>query len=117
MNQTNFAALGGKVKKTLIAYEKDVTSPDVKFLSAIAAAGADINYILTGLRAMAVGETHSGYALRPDQAALLDNYEHCSKEDQDCIKRIALTAATAANAANKEISQPETKEKQQNRRQ
>lgn len=33
--------------------------------------------------------------LRPDQAALLDNVEHCAKEDQEAIKRMAFIAAKA----------------------
>jgi len=35
--------------------------------------------------------------VRPDQAALLDNLENCSKEDQDAIRRMALLAASADN--------------------
>lgn len=35
--------------------------------------------------------------LRPDQAALLDNVEHCAKEDQEAIKRMAFIAAKADN--------------------
>jgi transcriptional regulator with XRE-family HTH domain len=34
-------------------------------------------------------------SVRPDQKALLDNLDHCSKEDQDAIKRMALLAAKA----------------------
>ncbi|MGJ0515190.1 MAG: helix-turn-helix domain-containing protein [Methylomicrobium sp.] len=93
MNQPDFAALGGKVKKTLIDYEKDESSPDAKFLAAIAAAGADTNYILTGQRAHLISEENPGYTLRPDQKALLDNLENCSKEDQDAIRRMALRCA------------------------
>lgn len=94
-NQPDFAALAGKVKKTLIDYEKGVTSPDAKFLAAIAAAGADVQYILTGIRS-GNAAAHPGYTvLRPDQAALLDNLEHCTKEDQEAIKRIAFIAAKA----------------------
>lgn len=51
--QPDFAALAGKTKKTMIDYEKGVTSPDAKFLAAIAAAGADVQYILTGERFLA----------------------------------------------------------------
>ena len=48
-NQPDFAALGSKTKKTLIDYEKGKTSPDAVFLAAISAAGADVQYILTGV--------------------------------------------------------------------
>jgi transcriptional regulator with XRE-family HTH domain len=52
LNQTDFAALAGRTKKTLIDYEKGATSPDAKFLAAIAAEGADVQYILTGVRSL-----------------------------------------------------------------
>jgi transcriptional regulator with XRE-family HTH domain len=65
-NQPDFAALASKTKKTLIDYEKGVTSPDAKFLAAIAAAGADVQYILTGIRSSA--------ALTPDEQMLLAGY-------------------------------------------
>lgn len=66
LNQPDFAALAGRTKKTLIDYEKGSTSPDAKFLAAIAAAGADVQYILTGIRSSA--------ALTPDEQALLAGY-------------------------------------------
>lgn len=65
-NQSDFAALAGRTKKTLIDYEKGSTSPDAKFLAAIAAAGADVQYILTGIR--------SSTALTPDEQMLLTGY-------------------------------------------
>jgi transcriptional regulator with XRE-family HTH domain len=52
-NQPTFAALAGRTKKTMIDYEKGVSSPDAKFLAAIAEAGADVQYILTGKRGLA----------------------------------------------------------------
>lgn len=60
LNQPDFAALGGKTKKTLIDYEKGKTSPDAAFLAAISSAGADVQYILTGVH---------GY--RPDPPSVL----------------------------------------------
>lgn len=83
--------------------------PSVRYMAAISATGADVNYILTGQRSTAAGEP--GYALRPDQKALLDNYENCVKEDRDAIKRMALRAA---EATDKEIPQPETPLNKQN---
>jgi len=44
-------------------------------------------------------------ALRKDQIALLDNLEHCSKEDQDAIKRMAFLAAHAAEINETESGQ------------
>lgn len=51
-NQPDFAALAGRTKKTMIDYEKGTTCPDANFLAAIAAVGADVQYIVTGKRAV-----------------------------------------------------------------
>ncbi len=44
-NQTEFGALGGIKKGTVINWEKDLTSPTGTFLAEIAKIGADITYI------------------------------------------------------------------------
>lgn len=49
--------------------------------------GADINFILTG---------HSGGtapALRPDEAALLDNYRNSPSDGRERLRQISVTAA------------------------
>ena len=63
MNQPDFAALGGKTKKTLIEWEKGEAYPNAAFLAAISAHGADIQYIVTGQR--------SAHALSQDEQELL----------------------------------------------
>lgn len=77
-------------------YERGISVPGGEVLFLFAAIGADINYILTGQRTHLISEDQPGYTLRPDQKALLDNLEHCSPQDQDHIKRMALIAAEAA---------------------
>jgi transcriptional regulator with XRE-family HTH domain len=47
-NQTDFAALAGVGKTTQINYESGTRSPDAEYLAAIALAGADVLYVLTG---------------------------------------------------------------------
>jgi transcriptional regulator with XRE-family HTH domain len=84
-NQPDFAALAGKVKKTLIDYEKGVTSPDAKFLASIAAAGADVQYILTGIRSSAM--------LVPDERLLLDRYRTSPQELKDAALRVLLNGS------------------------
>jgi transcriptional regulator with XRE-family HTH domain len=139
------AAIGGVAASAYTNYLEGNRAPDAEFLASIAEAGADVQYILTGVRSISLAckpetkeqhlyavkaaaelaqgsglpekqaadlmdiayhlgtrqfatvlEDPPGYAvLRPDQKALLDNLEHCSKEDQDVIKRMALLAAKA----------------------
>jgi transcriptional regulator with XRE-family HTH domain len=103
LNQTDFARVGGVTKGTQINYESGKRTPDVLYLAAIAATGADVSYIVSGRRS-ALDERHASYTLRPDQKALLDNLDNCCKEDQDAIRRLALSAA---GATDNEEAQPE----------
>jgi transcriptional regulator with XRE-family HTH domain len=50
-NQADFAAIGKASKRSQIEWEKGTAYPNAKYLAAIAAAGADVQYILTGRRA------------------------------------------------------------------
>lgn len=50
LNQTDFAALAGQAKKSQVRYEADERSPDAAYLGALAKEGADITYIITGIR-------------------------------------------------------------------
>lgn len=50
-SQESFAALAQASRPTQFNYESDKRAPDSNYLVAIAAAGADVLYILTGQRA------------------------------------------------------------------
>ena len=50
MTQLEMATAGGCKRQAQIRYESGDRSPDGDYFSAIAAAGADVNYILTGVR-------------------------------------------------------------------
>jgi len=50
LNQTDFARIGGVTKTSQVNYEASERSPNVDYWQAIAAIGADVNYILTGKR-------------------------------------------------------------------
>lgn len=63
MNQTAFAAQGGVQKRAQINYEAGERHPDAAYLAAVAAAGIDIQYVVTGMRA--------GKSLAPDEQELL----------------------------------------------
>jgi len=80
LNQTDFGDVGGVTKKTQLLYESGERVPDAKYLSAIAATGADVLYILTGHNAathaaVAALKAASGAATRtagtPDEQAAL----------------------------------------------
>lgn len=80
-------------------YETNVRAPDVAYLAAIAAAGADVNYIVTGGRSVyptqsqsqhtvliAADAASAAYNLKPDEEALLDNYRHATPEGKKALK-------------------------------
>lgn len=50
LSQAAMGKLGGTTKKTQIDYETDRTPPKATYLSAIAAAGVDVGYLITGIR-------------------------------------------------------------------
>lgn len=91
--QQQLADIGGVTKTTLFNYENG-REPSSKFLSAIAAAGADVLYILTGQRA---GGTS---ALSPRKAALLDSYD---ASDEAGKKIIEGTASLAAQSGMRKV--------------
>ena len=62
-NQADFAALAETTRKSQFNYETDERRPDVRYMAAIGAAGADVQYIVTGLR--------SSQALSQDEQQLI----------------------------------------------
>lgn len=56
LNQTEFAQLGGVRKLAQLRYEHNERMPDAQYLLALAQAGVDIQYVLTGERSLNWGE-------------------------------------------------------------
>ncbi len=94
--QDKFSEIGGVSKGALCNYEGSGSAdrvPDANFLAAINKAGADLLYIMTGIRTPGITEPHPEYVLvTPKQRALLDNLNHCPEEVQDAISKLALAA-------------------------
>lgn len=83
-NQTEFAALGGAAKNSQYNYEKGERSPDSEYLAAIAKAGADVLYIVTGERTPRItGE------LSVDEVELLSSYRVISEDDRKSLSKLA----------------------------
>lgn len=66
LSQEELAVLVGKTKGTQSRYESESLSPDSGYWAAIAAAGVDVQYVLTGRR--------SGAVLSPEEESLLAGY-------------------------------------------
>jgi transcriptional regulator with XRE-family HTH domain len=52
LTQPVFGEVAGAKKRTVIDWEKDVSSPTAVQLSALAAAGVDVQFVLTGIRSL-----------------------------------------------------------------
>lgn len=81
--QTSFAELAGTTKKSQIDYEKDLTQPKANYLASIAEAGADINYIITGIKAIKsqksdLPDGYDGFSLVPVHDEVLISAGHGS---------------------------------------
>lgn len=84
LNQTEFASMAGVQKNAQSNYEKGDRNPDAAYLAAIATAGVDVLYIITGNRMPAAAES-----LAPRSAALVNNFENMADEDKRAIERLA----------------------------
>ncbi len=94
LTQPVFAELAGAKKRTLIDWEKDVSSPTAVQLAQLAAAGADVLYILTGQRSSAQPAHDAA------EQVLLDSYRRCSSQArQNLIQTAALLAAGLPGSA------------------
>lgn len=71
MSQTKFAAAIGVHPNTQSRYEKDERSPDTAYLRAVANAGVDVAYVLTGTNGAAPAEQGSGTPEQIADAALV----------------------------------------------
>ena len=75
-------------------YERGQVVPGGEVLFSFAAAGADVQYILTGVRAGGMTQTQTqGEALTPREAALLDNYRNSAPTAQDALDRTCAAFA------------------------
>ena len=88
LSQQALADLLGISLRSQQNYEKGDRSPDSAYLAAIAAAGADVLYILTGERSSAQPAHDAA------EQVLLDSYRRCSSQArQNLIQTAALLAA------------------------
>jgi transcriptional regulator with XRE-family HTH domain len=88
LSQTAFGELANSAKRTVIDWEKGVSSPNAVQMSALAAAGADVLYILTGQRMAGAVP-----ALSRDEAIVLDHYRHCDDDGKAFMKQAGAVAS------------------------
>lgn len=95
-NQPDFAALANASKRTLIDWEKDVSSPTAAQMAAFSCAGADIQYIVTGLRSKDVVST--------DENLILEKFRSASAEIKNKMLMLLLSGETTNNVVNNSVN-------------
>lgn len=87
--QQVFADLLGIGRTTLINYESNMRAPDAELLIKLHVLyKVQPLWLLTG-----IGNEVSGVKLKPDEAALLDNYRHCPPEGKAALKTTSYALA------------------------
>lgn len=111
--QEELAAIAGVTRRPYMEWEKGTgPSPTAVQLAAIAAAGADVLYILTGQRSQGLPPKDT---LPPDQQVLVSAYERCTAEGKHhLIQTAALLSAgmpvTPATSPKRGTNKTENKE-------
>lgn len=86
--------MAGTTKNSQLNYEKGNVCPSATYLAAIAAAGVDVQYVLTGQRS-------AEPVLTPEEKAVLAAWKKASKE----VQAAALAALQAGADAKKPARQ------------
>ncbi len=98
LTQPVFAELAGAKKRTLIDWEKDVSSPTAVQLAQLSAAGADVLYILTGQRSQPVPPAQE---LPRQEQEWLALYRNSSEEVRAALKAAGNELTKPAKARGK----------------
>lgn len=100
LNQAEFGEIAGIGKITQLHYEKGDRSPDANYLMAVAAAGVDVLYLLTGKRMSALD-----MALSADEADLVAAYRradsHTPVSARQLIAKLASSLAPEETPAQR----------------
>ena len=86
LSQPAFAAVAGTTKQTLFSWETGKTAPDGFQLAALAASGADVLYILTGVRTGEASAPAPARAVSEGDRVLLDNFHAAPAQVQAGVK-------------------------------
>lgn len=76
LNQSDFAEIGGVQKDGQVKYEADKREPGAAYMTAIAAAGVDVLYVLTGVISDPAGD---------DEVELLSGYRELDERSKTSV--------------------------------
>lgn len=89
LSQGNFGEIGGVKANAQGKYESGERFPDAEYLAAVAVAGVDVLYVITGERKPTKGDS-----LSHEETTVLEQYRSLPELDKSAVSR--LTAALAA---------------------
>ena len=98
LSQAEFGALGGVKANAQGLYEKGDRSPDAAYITAIAAAGVDVLYLITGQRTPTKEE-----GLSAREQAVLSNYRALPEVDQAAVQRLTNALAQSAGIEKEKL--------------
>ncbi|PRA61156.1 transcriptional regulator [Pseudomonas sp. MYb187] len=90
MRQDDFSRLGGVNRNTQGSYEKGERNPDVAYLAAVAQAGVDVCFVITGMRTVEAAQ-----GLTEPEQRLLARYRSLANADQEIVHRVIGAMASA----------------------
>lgn len=106
LSQAEAGRICGVSREMWGKYERDQAAPGADVLEAFAAAGADVNYILSGRLSEEPSQTDTHrvrqdvlpYGLSADEAALLETYREIDPEARTTLQNLLKVIATAGHA-------------------
>lgn len=105
LSQTAFAELGGVSRKAQHRYEQDERAPDVRYISRIAQAGADVLFIITGVRAEDVSRQCRAVAAGVSRSQVRDACAVSEPRPWVAIENPEDIRAFVASASEAELSE------------
>lgn len=106
LNQEGFGQLGGVRKQAQLLYEKDERKPDSEYLAAVAAAGVDVLFVLTGQRQSGLPAGDASEQL------LLENFRRCSLAARQNLLQSSILLATGLPDEASSVVAPPTRSRQ-----
>lgn len=94
LNQTQFAALAGTTKNSQLNYEKGNVCPSAEYLVAIAEAGVDVQYVLTGRRS---GDP----VLTPEEKEMLAAWKNAPEAVRAAARAALLAGSETKNSGRR----------------
>lgn len=94
MNQTDFAEKAGTTKKSQIEYEKERLPAFAAYLAAIAEAGVDVQYVLTGRRS---GDP----VLTPEEKEMLAAWKNAPEAVRAAARAALLAGSETKNSGRR----------------